>query len=400
MPWKEMCTMGIREEFVMKALAPDVNMSALCREYGVSRKTGYKWLERYKEGGLGMLEDASRKPKESPLKASGDVVALITRIRTAHPSWGAKKILELVRREVPKDQVPSLSTVHRTLVRCGLLQPLRRRRRERPRPKAEPPRVDVRHPNDLWTVDFKGWWLAMDKTRCEPLTVRDARSRFLLDVRILPTNTTALVQEVFEKLFAKYGLPKAILTDNGPPFVASHGELGLTRLSVWWLTLGIEHIRTRPGTPSDNGGHERMHKDIAAELQRFASLNRARQQEACDHWRHDFNHHRPHEALEMKMPVEVYKPSEVRFDKTKEVQPDYPEHFLVRRVAKRGAVIWKGISGTLSHACERKRVGLEQVDHGVFQVWLGHKMLGVMNYNHNPARLEPKPWRESAVCHP
>jgi transposase InsO family protein len=401
MPWKEMCTMGIREDFVLHALAPDANMAALCREYGISRKTGYKWVKRYNDHGLGALEDKSRKPNQSPLKTSADIATVIFRIRKDHPRWGAKKIREILRREVPLSEVPSLSTVHRCLVRSGLLQPMHRRRRDPLKPKAEPPRVVAKHPNDVWTVDFKGWWLSMDKKRCEPLTVRDAYSRFVLEVRILPTNTVDEVQAVFEKLFTKYGLPKYILTDNGPPFVASHGDLGLTRLSVFWLSLGIEHLRTRPGTPSDNGGHERMHKDIAEELQVFATLTQALQQEACDRWRHDFNHHRPHEALGMKMPIEVYRPSEVRYDKTKPVEHVYPEHFLVRRVAKRGAVTWMDMAGQVSHALMHRHVGLEPLERrGHFRVWFGHKQLGEIDYNQKPVRMVPKAWIESAVCHP
>lgn len=400
MPWKEMCTMGIREDFVVRAMAPDANVSALCREYGVSRKTGYKWLERYREGGLIALEDASRKPHESPLKASGDVVARVVSVRTAHPRWGAKKILEILRRELRKRDVPSMSTVHRILVRAGLLQPAQRRKRRKAKAVMGPPRVVVKKPNDVWTVDFKGWWLAMDKARIEPLTIRDAFSRFLLCIEVLPTTKTVAVRSVFEQVFAKYGLPRAILTDNGPPFVAGNGELGHTQLSAWWLSLGIEHIRTRPGTPSDNGGHERMHKDIAAELQAFASLNRARQQEACDRWRHDFNCHRPHEALKMKMPAEVYKPSAVRFDPRKTVEPEYPEHFLVRRVAKRGAVSWHGIPGQMSHAFLKRRVGLEEKERGVFNVWYGHVLLGELDYNQRPVRLVPQKWKDQAVCHP
>jgi putative transposase len=400
MPWKEMCTMGIREEFVLRALSPDANVAALSREYGVSRKTGYKWLERYREGGFLALDDASRRPHESPLKASGDVVARVVSIRTAHSRWGAKKILEILRRELPRRELPSMSTVHRILVRSGLLQPLQKRRRRRTRPAVKAPRVVVKKPNDLWTVDFKGWWLAMDKERCEPLTIRDAFSRFLLNIEVLPTPRSALVRSAFEKTFKKYGVPRAILTDNGPPFVATQGEFGFTQLSAWWMSLGIEHIRTRPGTPSDNGGHERMHRDIAAELEAFASMTRLKQQEACDRWRHDFNCHRPHEALKMKMPVEVYRASEVHFDSKKRIEPEYPEHFLVRKVAKRGAVSWQGIPGQMSHAFVRWHVGLEETARGIFNVWFGSKFLGELDYNKKPVRLTPTSWKDSAVCHP
>jgi transposase InsO family protein len=255
MPWKELFTMEIREEFVLRATSPNANIAALCREFGVSRKTGYKWLERFEELGVVGLDDMSRRPKESPLAVSGDVVAELTTIRVAHPTWGSKKLIEVAKRRLPADEVPSRSTVDRILKRAGLVQGGRRRRH--PAEDGKPPQkassVEVKAPNDLWTVDFKGWWLAMDKTRCEPLTVRDAFSRYVIAIEVLPTSSGEAVLEVFENVFSRYGLPKAIQTDNGPPFVASHGVLGLTKLSAWWLSLGIEHVRSRPRTPSDNG---------------------------------------------------------------------------------------------------------------------------------------------------
>jgi transposase InsO family protein len=397
MPWKESCTMGVREDFVLRAAEPGSNVSALCREYGVSRKTGYKWLVRYREEGLAGLSDQSRRPRQSPLSVSGDVVADVVQIRSAHPRWGARKIAEILRRQLSATEAPSARTVHRILVRTGHLQPARARRRRRERQKAKAPRIMVTQPNDCWTVDFKGWWLAMDKARCEPLTIRDAHSRFLLRIEVLPSPKAERVRAVFEEVFEKYGIPKVILTDNGPPFVTSSGELGLTKLSAWWLSLGIEHVRTRPGTPSDNGGHERMHKDIAAELEEFSSLSRVHQQEACERWRHDFNHHRPHEALSMKMPAEVYRRSEVTFSKKKPVEHVYPDHFLVRLVAKRGAISWRGIAGQISHALEGRHVGMERIEHGIFDIWYGHKRIGRIDYNQRPARIEPVRWREQAV---
>lgn len=168
MPWKELCTMGIREEFVLRASAPEANVAALCREFGVSRKTGYKWLARFAEEGVSGLEDMSRRPKESPLAVSGDVVAELVAVRVAHPTWGAKKVLEVARRHIPPDEMPSRSTVERVLKRAGLVQPGRKRAPQSSQEPRRAPRVDVKGPNDLWTVDFKGWWLAMDKTRCEP----------------------------------------------------------------------------------------------------------------------------------------------------------------------------------------------------------------------------------------
>lgn len=392
--------MDIREEFVLRATSPNANVAALCREFGVSRKTGYKWLERFEEQGVAGLEDMSRRPKESPLAVSGDVVAELVAIRVAHPTWGSKKLIEVAKRRLPADEVPSRSTVDRILKRAGLVQAGRRRRHpaEDGKPAQKAPSVDVKGPNDLWTVDFKGWWLAMDKTRCEPLTVRDAFSRYVIAIEVLPTNSCEAVLAVFEDVFSRYGLPKAIQTDNGPPFVASHGVLGLTKLSGWWLSLGIEHVRSRPRTPSDNGGHERMHKDMAAEIERFAAMTRAKQQEACERWRLDFNGVRPHEALDMKRPIDVYRPSTTRYRRGVPSEPDYPEHFDVRLVAKRGAVCWKRKSGYISGALVKRRVALESTDeNGVFNVWFSTRRLGRIDFNKTPARLEPEGWVGSEV---
>lgn len=194
-----------------QAPSPGANFAALCREYGVSRKTGYKWLERYDEAGVRGLEDLSRRPRETPLEVSGDVVALIVELRVAHPTWGSKKLEVLAARRLPKDQVPSRSTIDRILKRSGLVQPGRRRRRTTPAIATKPDVVALA-PNDVWTVDFKGWWLTMDKTRCEPLTIRDAFSRYVLQIEVLSTTSIEAGRPVFEDVFARYGLPKAILT--------------------------------------------------------------------------------------------------------------------------------------------------------------------------------------------
>lgn len=391
--------MGIREDFVLRAIAPGANHSALCEEYGVSRKTGYKWLERYNERGLAGLEDMSRRPKESPLALDGDVVAAVVLMRQHHPKWGARKLMAALRRELG-DQTPSERSINRVLVRTGFLQPGRQRRvPARRKEPAKPPGTVASRPNDLWTVDFKGWWLSMDNKRCEPLTIRDAYSRYLFTVRLMPKTTTEEVQAVFEEVFRKYGLPKAILTDNGPPFVASQGELGLTRLSVWWTTLGVEHIRTRPGKPSDNGGHERMHRDIAAELQSFAAPTRHKQQEACDRWMHDFNYHRPHEAIGMQTPAELYRRSDVEYLPLP-TEFVYPAHFAVRRINKRGSLSYKNKYGFLSWALNGQVVGLEEVEDWIFDVWLRHTRIGTMNFNENPPRLIPERWVENAAVSP
>lgn len=398
MPWKEVLLMDAREEFVLRANVVGANHAALCREYGISRKTGYKWLRRFALRGFAGLEDLSRRPRQARLELDEAVIIETVAIRVAHPTWGAKKIVEVLKSRVAADKLPSRSSVSRILHRVGLVQPPRRRLKAAAEGGARAPLVQVLAPNDLWTVDFKGWWLAIDKQRCEPLTIRDAFSRFILHIEILPTNTNDAVRAVFHRVFKKFGLPAAILSDNGPPFASSHGVLHLTKLSAWWLALDIDVLRSRPGTPGDNGAHERMHRDMAAELQPFAALNPTAQQRACDRWRHEFNTLRPHEALGMQCPASVYHPSSRCYLPNAAAEPSYPDHFQIRRVSMIGSVSWKGNVGFISHALEGQLVGLEPTGTpAAFRIWFGPRSLGKLDFTNGRATLVPDPWFGSEV---
>ena len=398
MTWKELFTVSLREEFVLKAASPGANFAGLCREYGVSRKTGYKWLGRFEADGVDGLEDLSTRPHSAPLKLSADVVVFIVLLRGQHPTWGSKKLAVLAARKFP-DEAPSRSSVDRVLKGAGLVQP-GRQRPMRSKLTPQKPNLVVNAPNDVWTVDFKGWWLATDKQRCEPLTIRDAFSRYVLSIAVLSTTSIEAVRPVFEEAFIKYGLPRTIHSDNGSPFVSSFTELGLTKLSAWWLSLGIEHVRSRPATPSDNGGHERMHRDMAAELERFAALTRAKQQEACERWRMDFNCVRPHEALDMKCPVNVYRESRARFVRGLPAEATYPEGFEVRLVGKRGGITWRDKPVFISNALSKHRVGLELNGGNLVTVWFGAGKIGEIDFNKSPIRFQPRKWIESAVGYP
>jgi putative transposase len=378
MPWKELCLMSVREEFVLRALQPGSNKSALCREFGISRKTGHKWLVRYASVGLVGLQDMSSRPGTSPLKVSGDVVAEVVAIRHRSPRYGAKKIHAILRQTLKRAEVPTVRTVARILVRAGLVQPVVRRRTAGSAATSSP-NVAVLKPNDLWTVDFKGWWLAINRARCEPLTIRDAFSRFVLHVEVLPSTAGAPVRRVFEQTFALYGLPKAILSDNGTPFAIAHGQLGLTTLSAWWLSLGIEHVRTRPGKPCDNGGHERMHRDMADDLEAVAALSRKAQQDACDRWRNDFNNYRPHEALGMKRPGQVYRRSAVEYDRNKPIEIEYPARFRLYTVSSVGMIKMKKRYIFISQALRGQRVGLAYEGNQRYAVWFAARRLGVLD---------------------
>lgn len=264
--------MSQKLEFIEKASAPEANISALCREYGISRQTGHKWLRRFRAQGYTGLVEQSRRPLVSPFTTAEEVVVRILELRDHHWSWGPDKIARVLRR-AHGEGAPSKSTVARVLQRLGQMS--RRRRRVRVWSVDERPRVEVHAPNDLWTVDIKGWWLARNRERCEPLTVRDAFSRKVLAVTLLEPYRTGHVRDVLRELFERHGVPTAIQSDNGTPFVCTRARGGLSRLSAWLVSLGIRLIRSRPGCPQDNGGHERMHRDLS-ELERRAGPNAAR----------------------------------------------------------------------------------------------------------------------------
>lgn len=388
MPWKVRSPMEQREEFVLLAKSPGANVSALCRAFGISRKTGYKWLKRYEERGVAGLREMSRKPRESPLKVSGKVVAEVVRVRAEH-GWGARKIRVVLLREGRLNSVPSERTINRILERCGL-RGIRRRRSSRLKlVHAGAPDTTVERPNQLWTVDFKGWWLMRDGERAEPLTVRDAYSRYVLCVRVLPSTALEPVRETFEQLFQAFGLPESILSDNGSPFASSKSIAGLSRLSAWWTVLGIRHLRSRPGKPQDNGGHERMHLDIARELEAFAAMDAVRQQEACERWRWIFDYDRPHEALGLKVPADLYRPGP-GWDPCP-IELVYPERFEVRRVTRRGTVKWKGHTRFLSQSLAGYQIAFERIDIDRIRLWLAELPLGTCDHRLQGPIVPPDP---------
>jgi transposase InsO family protein len=375
MPWKEPSIVSIREEFVLKALEPKASLAAICREYGISRKTGYKWLERYKKGGVLALRDLSRKPEKSPLAVSPELVTDIVAIKTARPRWGARKLIWALEQAGTKP-VPSERTVNRILERCGMVK--RRRVRLKHAVPIAKPSVTADAPNALWTTDYKGWWRVGDMKRCEPLTVRDQYSRFVLAVHVCRSPQIEEAMQLFERLFELHGIPKTILTDNGNPFVAPQSRFGLTRLSAWWVSLGIEHVRTRKATPSDNGGHERMHRDIAMEVEALCAPDLEQQQRACDLWRADFNNCRPHEALGMKPPAQVYKSNPATYS-GKRIELVYPEHMLVRTVSGAGFFKLQGKMIPISIALTGFSIGIDPTSGPPYDIWFAHRKLGTVN---------------------
>jgi len=361
--------MNQRTEFVLKALRTD-NFRALCQEYGISPKTGYKWKERFVTDGLSGMAEHSRRPKSSPEGLSEAVVCEIVRLKQQHRFWGARKLRDIYGRL--HTSLPSESSFKRVLERAGMVE--HRQLRSRQAVGRLFSERKAKAPNEVWTVDFKGWWYGAEGRRCEPLTVRDEFSRYVLEVKAVANAQTQTVRECFEKLFRQHGLPGAIRSDNGTPFASMNGILGLSRLSAWWLVLGIDLERGRPACPQDNGGHERLHLDVEREL---SGERPAEQQAAFDEWRQTFNRERPHEALEMKRPAEVYRPSERRYEGTP-ADLTYAK-MGARRVHGRGYISIEKQRVFLSSALSGWSVGVEPVPGGRINVWFGRLLLGQLD---------------------
>lgn len=373
MPWKDTCVMDLRLEFVMRALREDVSFSSLCTEYGISPKTGYKWKQRFLESGPAGLNDLSRKPQHSPQMVDEDTVCELVRIKHSHMGWGPRKIRDVYARKHSGEEIPSESTFKRILEKAGLVQ--KRKRRSSKTCGSIAYRVIPESSNDLWTVDFKGWWYTCSQERCEPLTVRDEYSRFVLCANALDDARSETVRRQFERLFEDYGLPKAIRSDNGTPFACTRAPLGLSRLSAWWVALGINLDRIPLGRPDQNGAHERMHLDMARELENFPASDLKLQRAALETWRHSFNCERPHEALGMRTPSEIYCKSERSFSKDLQ-EVDYPPDFIKRKVKQVGTIRIEGVVIPISTAIAGWHIGLKFVKEDCFLVWFGPLCIG------------------------
>ena len=373
MPWKEISVMDERRKFIIRALDPREEFRSLCREYGISTKTGYKWKERFLALGVEGLKDQSRRPKGSNQRLIEEVVCEIIKLKLSHRRWGPKKIQDMYGRMHESEVLPSLSTFNRVLAKAGLVD--HRRRRKQTIRQGMPSKVEVEKPNDLWTVDFKGWWYTPSKQKCEPLTVRDQYSRYILSLRGVSNSKTEAIKAEFERLFKENGLPRAIRSDNGPPFASCRSMLNLTKLSVWWLSLGIRLDRIEPGKPYQNGAHERLHKDIKQELQGMIEGDLTAHQAAFDQWRDEFNTERPHEALGMQTPSNVYQKSEIGYDEAA-VEIIYPYGYIQRLVNDRGLICLYQNKVFISNAFEGYHLGLKLEAKDTYGVWFDHLRIG------------------------
>jgi putative transposase len=356
--------MDQRREFCAKA-GQGGNFRALCREYGISTKTGYKWKQRVLRYGTEGLAEESRRPHSHPESLGERELCEIIRLKNAHPMWGPRKIRELYLRQ--HGQAASESSFKRVLERSGLTQKRKRRK------QSESGRLNsgrrAQKPNEVWTVDFKGWWWN-GRQRCEPLSVRDEYSRFILELRAVEDASAKTVRRSFERLFECYGLPEAIRSDNGSPFASTRSVYGLSRLSAWWVALGIELERGRPGHPQDNGAHERLHRDISLQLESLGQGD----QNALDLWREEFNHQRPHQALAMRLPAEVYVNSQRKYDGGIE-EIDYGP-LATRQVSNCGCVMWHKHLLFLSASLAGWSVGLKPDPNHRLEVWFANILLG------------------------
>jgi putative transposase len=371
MPWLETAPVEERERFIDDHRLGLYDMTELCARYAVSRKTGYKWLARYDAGGRPALRDGSRAPHSCPHKIPEPVAQLVLTARRRHPDWGPEKLLQWLAPRYPTVTWPAISTAGDLLARHGLVKK-RRRRRPLHHPGVVPPVTSA--PNDLWAADFKGQFRTGDRRYCYPLTVTDQHTRFLLTCHGLLSTRGTGVRPIFERVFQQYGLPRAIRTDNGVPF-ASTSLHGLTPLNVWWLRLGIQHQRILPAHPQQNGAHERMHKTLKRGACRPPRGTLATQQRAFNRFRQEYNHERPHQFLGGRTPGSRYRVSPRPYAG---VVPafEYPDHFLVKRVTNAGTIRFKTRLLYLSTALRQHRIGLEEVDDGIWSLYFCNVLLG------------------------
>jgi transposase InsO family protein len=352
-----------RLRFVARLLDGEA-MSDVCREFGISRKTGYKIFDRYKEHGLEALTDRSRRPVRYANQLPEQIESLILRCKREKPHWGARKNRELLLRKLDGDfRVPANSTIHAVLCRHGLVKALGRRR-----PRAQGTELSPGlAPNDLWCVDFKGEFKLGSGRYCYPLTVTDHASRFLLLCEALESTREDPAITAFGRLFRERGLPGAIRSDNGVPFASPNGLFGLSKLSVWWLRLGVEIERIKPGHPQQNGRHERMHLTLKKEATRPPGMNSLQQQARFDAFIKEFNDERPHEALDMKRPADVYRPSAKPYDgKLPEI--DYPLHDRDVMVTSCGRICMYRKRVNISSVLAGQRLGIKEIDDGIWLV--------------------------------
>ena len=373
MPWRETCIMDQRMSFVVACLESDESISELCRHYGISRKSGHKWLNRYRSFGAAGLEDRSRAPLSHGRALDAVTASAVLSVRHCHPSWGPRKVKAWLEDHDGSRCWPAASTIGALFDRSGLTGKRKRRQRA---PVQTRPFAACRGPNDVWCTDFKGWFLTGDGIRVDPLTISDGHSRYLLCCEAVGRPDEEHVWPQFEAAFYAYGLPGSVRSDNGPPF-AGRGAAGLSRLAVKLIKAGVTVDRIEPGKPQQNGRHERLHLTMKQETASPPAETLARQIERFDDFRRIYNNERPHEALGQKPPAHVYRPSPRRYDGILR-SPDYDEGIAVRRVRHCGVIKWRGQEIFVSSALKGEPVGLYAIAEDTWLVKYGPVVLGTI----------------------
>jgi putative transposase len=391
MPWHETCVMDERMALMVDWNRGEHSVSELCRHYGVSRRVAYKWRQRYESEGIDGLTDRSRAPHLHPNAMSEAVEEALLEFRRRHPGWGAKKTRARLGRDRPEVSWPAESTIAALFARHGLVKPQRRRRRVAP----SGPLSACAAANDVWGIDFKGWVVLGNGRRCDPLTVSDLATRYILRLQALERPDGEEVWPLVDAAFREFGLPRVMRSDNGPPF-ASTGAGGLSRLAVRLIKAGVVPERIAPARPQENGRHERMHRTLKEEAMQPPAYDARAQQRRFDAFRRTFNEERPHEALGQAVPADRYRSSERRYSGRLR-EPDYADEEEVRRVRSSGEIKWRGERIFISEALIGEPVGLAELAEGAWAIRYGPVALGVIDEQGRFRRLaagfrrKPKP---------
>ncbi len=385
MPWNEVKPVEQRILFIADYLRQISSITDLCVQYGISRKTGYKWIDRFEAAGMDGLNERSRRPAQSPLQIPYQMQRSIIELRQQFQiTPGAKKLQILLARRYPNEVIPSKSTIYNILNRAGLVTSRHRKRRVAPYPQ---PFAPVHEANELWSVDYKGQFKLGNGQWCYPLTVMDHRSRYLCACDALQGPRLKDTHAAFIRVFREHGLPGRIRSDNGVPF-ASTSRGGLSQLSLWWIKLSILPERIEPGKPQQNGQHERMHRTLKQAATRPPSRSLRSQQQRFDTFCHEYNEERPHESLDQQTPASHYSPSPRPYPE-KLPEMHYPDYYEVRKVSTNGVVYWHNKMVYVSHLLKDEPVGLEEVDEGLWRVYFGPVTLGHVNERDIKGHSEP-----------
>src|SRR5579863_6032469 len=384
MPWKVSSVVDQRLQFLSSYQREEMSVTDLCHEFGISRPTAYRWINRYKEVGPEGLLDLSRRPHSCSHATPDAVVNAILSLRAKHPSWGARKLKARLEKIEPSVAWPAASTFGSILSRAGLTSPTKKKRRTTPYSE---PFSEVTAPNQLWCMDFKGYFATGDGSRCAPFTISDAHSRYVIRCQIVSRMDLSQVRAVCDAAMREYGMPSRILTDNGAPFTGT-GLLGLSKLSLGWMKMGIIHERIQPGRPQQNGRHERMHRTLKEETTKPAALTLRLQQKKFDRFRQIFNYERPHEGLDNATPGSVYQPSSVLLPRNP-IAFVYPHGLILRTVNNSGDISWHKGRVFISEVFRFEILGFEQVDEDFYKVYFRDVEIG--EFDAEARRFRPVP---------